>query len=185
MKKTFFFLLLALLFCTPANAQFTLTRTYLSPEGTRPGIFSDGFESGSTSALFDFSGDKRTDIIMTTENSDGNLLGILVVDALTKEVIWNVPDVGQILGLAERDGMKLYGCADFDGDGSCEAIFANDKNVWLFDPRDNSLKWIYSVFIPDDFPVLLRAVDDFDGDNRPDLFIVLPKPKQVELWSHQ
>jgi len=184
MKKTFFFLLLALLFCTPANAQLNLKRTYQSPEGTRPGIFTDGFESGDVT-LFDFSGDKRSDIVMITDDSDGNLLGVLVVDALTKEVIWDVPDIGQILGLAERDGMKLYGCADFDGDGTCEAIFANDKSVWLVDPRDNSLKWEYPVFIPSDFPVILRAVADFNGDNLPDLFIVLPKPRQVELWSHQ
>ena len=75
MKKTFFFLLLALLFCTPANAQlpgdsFNLTGTFQSPEGTKPaGIFEDGFESGSTSALLDFNSDMRSDVVMTSDDS--------------------------------------------------------------------------------------------------------------------
>ncbi len=67
MKKTLL-LLLALLFCTPANAQTnpdSLRRWYVSPEGVRPAIFADGFESGNTSALFDFSDDVTSDIVMS------------------------------------------------------------------------------------------------------------------------
>ena len=62
MKKPFCLFLLALLFCTPANAQptenkYELVEAFRSQEGVQPSfIFSDGFESGDV-LRYDIDGD--------------------------------------------------------------------------------------------------------------------------------
>ncbi len=193
MKKTFFFLLLALLFCTPANAQANpdsvgqpFRLIYQSEPGTRPAsIFADGFESGDLSR-FDLNGDGKPDMVLIREDDDGNLKSLLVIDlssSFARDTLTFIQDVPQTLGLAEKDGMKFFGFADVDGDDTNEIVFANGRDVWLVDPSDHSLEWVYSVQVPAEFPVLLRAVIDITDDSFPDIILFLPQTKQVEVWS--
>lgn len=54
----------------------------------------------------------------------------------------------------------------------------------LFDFNgDERLEWTYSVQVPEEFPVLLRAVTDLTDDGFPDLVIFLPEPRQVQVWG--
>lgn len=193
MKKTFFFLLLALFFCTQANAQANpdsvgqpFKLIYQSEPGTRPAsIFADGFESGDLSR-FDLNGDGKPDMVLIREDDDGNLKSLLVIDlssSFARDTLTFIQDVPQTLGLAEKDGMKFFGFADVDGDDTNEIVFANGRDVWLVDPSDHSLEWVYSVQVPAEFPVLLRAVIDITDDSFPDIILFLPQTKQVEVWS--
>ena len=193
MKKTFFFLLLALFFCTQANAQANpdsvgqpFRLIYQSEPGTRPAsIFADGFESGDLSR-FDLNGDGKPDMVLIREDDDGNLKSLLVIDlssSFARDTLTFIQDVPQTLGLAEKDGMKFFGFADVDGDDTNEIVFANGRDVWLVDPSDHSLEWVYSVQVPAEFPVLLRAVIDITDDSFPDIILFLPQTKQVEVWS--
>jgi hypothetical protein len=181
-------LLLLVLLCGSAYAQDgNLVLLFASEPGTRvAGLQSaQGGMSGFSPSLFDFDGDERLDLVLTSDDSEGNLLGVLVIDAATLDTLWRVVDIGATLGLAERDGMKLYGFADADADadGTREAVFANDRDVWLVDPGDNTLEWVYSVQVPEEFPVLLRAVSDLTDDGFPDLVLFLPAPRQVQVWG--
>ncbi len=182
MKKIASTFILALLFCTQANAQFgldTLRVLYASEPGVRPArIFSDGFESGNTS-LLDFNGDGKPDLILTSEDDDGNLKDILVIDlALRPDTLWEVRGVQQTLGfqdITETVGVGFFGFADPDGDGEREAIFANGEDVVLINPSDNSLSF-QTVGV-------LVGVTDLTDDGYEELIIFLPQIKQLLVWS--
>lgn len=188
MKKCATLILLTLLFGVEASAQtdaLTVDLLYQSEPGTRPTLGLQSAQGGMSgfSALLDADGDDVPDLLMTSDDSDGNLLGILVVNAASLDTLWRVVDIGATLGLAERDGMKIFGFADADGDGKREAVFANGRDVWLVDPDENSVDWSYSVQVPEEFPVLLRTITDITDDGFPDLVIFLPQARQVQVWG--
>lgn len=192
MKKLATLFLLALFFSTPANAQFhvqridTLLRVFVSEPGTRP-AFLDNVSSFFTDFdhRFDATGDGEPELVLTNEDTEGNLLDLIVLDIKKSGVDTTIKilDVPQTLGLAEPDGMEFFGFADVDGDETNEVVFANGRDVWLVNPNDHSTEWAYSVQIPSEFPVHLHGITDFTDDRFPDLVLFLPQQKQVEVWS--
>jgi len=183
MKKTFFFLLLALLFCTPANAQITadsLRRVYKSEPGTQPArIFTDGFESGNPSFL-DFDGDGEPNLVLMTENPDGTLKDILVIATMSRDTLWEFQNVQQTLGFQDLSvglGSGFLGFANPFGNDVRHAIFTNGEVVVLINPRDNSLSFRTLA------PSILKSVTDFTGDGNDDLMVLRPDSLIVELWS--
>ena len=174
-------LFLTLLLCAPAYAQEpSLDLLYESAPGTRPSaIFSDGFESGNLSRL-DFNGDSTPDLIMTREDALGNLDGLLVINAASLDTLWRVQDVGTTLGLAERDGMKLLGFADADGDNTREAFFADNEIVVIVNPGDNSQERII-----DNQAGKIRVIglEDLTDDGFEDIIIALLDARQVQVWG--
>ena len=188
MKKTFFFLLLALLFCTPANAQptenkYELVEAFRSEEGVQPSlIFSDGFESGNVSR-YDINADGQQDLPLIREDENGNLQSIRVINTQTHEVYWEVQDVQQTFyaftDITMSLGLGFYGFADPFGSNQPHAIFTGGPDIRLYDPTDNSLGWALSVEIPSEFPVRLLAVTDFTNDGFDDLIIYLTETRQI------
>jgi len=187
MKKPFSLFLLALLFCTPANAQptenkYELVEAFRSEEGVQPSaIFTDGFESGDV-LRYDIDGDGQQDLSLIREDENGNLQSIRVINTQTHEVIWEVQDVQQTFyaftDITMSVGLGFYGFADPFDSGQPHAIFIGGSDIRLYDPTDNSLGWALSVFIPARFPVLL-AITDFTGDDIDDLVVFLPETRQI------
>ena len=186
-SKAFLLLLLTLLLGAQAYAQPNnkLVMLFESDPGTRPVLGLQSAQGGMSgfSALLDANGDEVPDLLMRSNDDDGNLLGVLVINAASLDTLFRVVDLGATLGLAERDGMKLFGFADADTDGKREAVFANGQDVWLVDPDENALDWSYSSFIPSDFPVLLRAITDITDDSFPDIVLFLPQQRQTQVWG--
>ena len=188
MKKIASPFILALLFCTPANAQptenkFDLVEAYRSEEGVEPSvIFTDGFESGDLSR-YDINGDGQQDLPLIKEDPNGNLQSIRVIDTRTREVLWEVQDVQQTFyaftDITMSLGLGFYGFADPFGSGQPHAIFTGGPDIRLYDPTDNSLGWALSVEIPSEFPVRLLAVTDFTNDGFDDLIIYLTETRQI------
>jgi hypothetical protein len=184
MKKTLL-LLPALLFCLQANAQINenLIPIFTSDPGVRPSaIFTDGFESGNVSRL-DFDGDNKPELVLTNEDSDGILQGILVLNAALLDTLWRVQDVQ---GLLTDDGtlVLFHGFADPDANGTREAIFTSDNEVILIDPRDpKEVNWRSSFNIG--FPPTLRLIGiaDMTDDGFEEIVVFLPEERQVIVFS--
>lgn len=183
MKKTVFTFLLALLFCMQANAQGVipgnsdLAMIFQSDPGTQPaqGFFTD-FDN-----TFDANGDGTPDLILTTEDSDGNLHGIRVVDVALGTTLWEVQDVPQTLGFVDGTDFNLFGFADPDADGKPEAIFVSEQDVVLINPSDNSLSFSISVGLP----LKMAGVTDLTGDGHPELIVWVADGAggYVQVWS--
>ena len=181
MKKTVL-LFLTLLLCAPAMAQSndSLVVFFLSDPGTRPSaIFADGFESGNLSRL-DFNGDDTPDLVMTREDAQGNLEGILVVNAATLDTLWRVIDVPTTLGIPGT--MDLWGFADADADGTREALFADPGDVVLIDPRSNTRNWALNPE-QNTLPIRLMGASDVTEDGFEEVFIALRGTRQVQVWT--
>ncbi len=181
MKKTFFFLLLALLFCTPANAQLNFGTIYVSVPGTRLArIFADGFESGDLS-LWNFTGNGKPALVLTSEDSAGVLKDIRVVDPASGTTLWEVQDVhgGAFEDVTRSLGLGIIGFTDTFGDGVRHAIFASEENevVVLINPIDNSVSFRTLA------PSILQGVTDMTGDGYDELLIFRPDTQQTEVWS--
>ena len=178
MKKPFCLFLLALLFYTPANAQFG--SIFLSESGAQLAIFADGFESGDLS-LSDFTGDGTPNLTVKTEDSGGILKGIRVVDLASGITLWEVLDVhaGAFEDVTRSLGLGIIGFADFFGNGVRHAIFASEENevVVLINPRDNSVSFRTLA------PSILQGVTDMTGDGYDELLIFRPDTQQTEVWS--
>jgi len=181
-KKTLLLFLTLLLSGTAlAQSNDSLVVFYFSEPGLRPSqIFTDGFESGNTSR-WDFNGDNFPDLILTRENEQGNLQGIVVVGrpagAASLDTLWRFTDIPPDL-----DGMRLFGFGDGDGDGTREAIFAGPDNVALIDPRSNTLNWALN---PEDNtkPVRLFGMNDITNDGFVELSVALRGTRQVQVWT--
>ena len=192
MKKTLFTFLFALLFYAQANAQSNdLALLYQSPEGTRPAAGLQSAQGGMSgfSDRLDFDGDGIPDLIMTREDEQGNLQHILVINAQTQQVLWEVRDVQRTLGFVDPDMGDIFTFDDVVGDDAPEAIFTSEHDVRLYDPSNNTLVW--SVTADDDwtFPegikVRLLAAIDFTGDDKKELLIFLPDTKELQVWHEK
>ncbi len=181
MKTTFFFLFLALLFCTPANAQLNFGTIYVSRPGTRPaGIFSDGFESGATS-FSDFDGDGMPELILTSEDNNGILKDIRVVDVASGTTLWEVQEVhgGAFEDITHSVGLGFIGFTNTMGSGVRHALFASEENevVVLINPSDNSVSFRTVA------PSILQGVTDLTRDGYDELLIFRSDTQQTEVWS--
>ena len=188
MKKLATLFLLILLVGIEAVAQPSgnIVMVFESSPGTRPTLGLQSAQGGMSgfSRLLDVTGDGEPELVLTNEDNEGNLVDLIALDLKEgNDTTYKILDVAQTLGLAERDGMKFFGFADVDGDETNEVIFANGRDVWLVNPSDNSTEWTYSVQIPSDFPVLLRAVTDITDDSFPDIVIFLPQQRQTQVWG--
>ncbi len=192
MKKTLLTFLFALLFYAQANAQSNdLALLYKSPEGTRPAAGLQSAQGGMSgfSDRLDFDGDGIPDLIMTREDEQGNLQHILVINAQTQQVLWEVRDVQRTLGFVDPDMGDIFTFDDVVGDDAPEAIFTSEHDVRLYDPSNNTLVW--SVTADDDwtFPegikVRLLAAIDFTGDDKKELLIFLPDTKELQVWHEK
>ena len=180
MKKTATLLLLALLFCTPANAQVNFGTIYVSKPGARPaGIFTDGFESGDIS-FSDFDGDGMAELILTSEDNDGILKDIRVVDLASGTTLWEVLDVhGAFEDITRSLGLGFIGFTNTLGNGVRHAIFASEENevVVLINPSDNSVSFRTLA------PSILQGVTEMTRDGYDELLIFRPDTQQTEVWS--
>ena len=184
-KKSMLLLLTLFLGGTVYAQENELQSIYVSPEDMPvAGILTAAIYGNTFDDLDDADADGVSDLIMTTEDENGDLQDLLVVqvtEARPRGVIWEVVDVQATLGLG--DEAEFIGFANVFGGDVHHAIFVGNLGVSLFDTNDNLLVWASSVFIPSDFPVLLQAVTDVTGDGFKDLIFFLPDTEQVEVWS--
>lgn len=197
MKKPVLLLLLTLL-CGTAYAQSndSLVVLWLSEPGVRPAaIFTDGFESGDLSR-FDANGDGTAELILQRDDSEGNLQDLMVrypshIDTLDGLWPWNLPDVQQTLSLSGKrtatgEAFVFWGFGDPDGDGFREAIFFNQHEVALIDPRaQQQVNWRSSfsdLGLPSDLRLL--GVMDLTGDGIEEVVVALPQTRQVAVLGH-
>ena len=196
MKKTVFTFLLALL-CGTAQAQGseTLKLIFQSEPGERSfRLEIDGVDAGQ---LHDANGDGAPDLILTTEDDDGHLQGIRVVDLASgftgmagPHTLWEVQDVPQTLGFHIHINPFLFGFADIDADGKREAVFTTTyppNSVVLINTSDNSMEWSCASNLSQfwfDPNCVLVGVTDMTGDGYPELIIDVTEPiRVVQVWS--
>ena len=191
MKKTLFTCLFALLFCAQANAQSNnLTLLYESPEGTRPAQLVCSGCVGASDLAFgavtrsDADGNGTPDLILHREDEQGHLMGILVIDAQTQQVIWDVPDVHETLGMSDIYPVSFFGFADPFGSGVPHALFHNEQDLRFFSPNNTELivKWSWRE-TQSGGSVHLISVGDVTGDDIGDIILFLSDTRQVQVWS--
>lgn len=180
MKKTTLTLLLSVLFCMQTNAQGIEFH-----HGTFSKIFESEPGAGWSSAQsfftdfdnrFDANGDGAPDLILTREDSDGNLQAMRVVDAASGTMIIDWQNLVFMLG--EKDGMKFFGFVDPDGDGIPDALFNTEalaSRVWLINTSDDSLSFHTGG--------TLLGVMDLTGDSYVEILILLEETQQMQVWS--
>ncbi len=111
-------------------------------------------------------------------------MGILVIDAQTQQVIWDVPDVHETLGMSDIYPVSFFGFADPFGSGVRHALFHNEQDVRFFSPNNTELivKWSWRE-TQSGGNVRLISVTDLTGDEFEEIIIFLPQTKQVQVWS--
>ena len=181
MKKIASTLLLALLFCIPANAQNaardSLVLLFETEPGTRSSsLFSDGFESGAARRL-DFDGDDKPElIVIKTDSITGGVVALRVVDIPSNTTLWEVQDINMELGLDPLQVWKQLGFADPHGDGSKDAIFESQDDLALIRVSDKSLSFYH-------IRGQAKGVVDVTGDGIEELILFLPDKRQVQVWG--
>ena len=185
-KKRLLLILTLFLGGTVHAQENQLQLIYETPEDVPvAGILTATMYGNTFDDLDDANGDGVPDLIMTTEDDNGDLQDLLVVQvnvAGLDIVIYEVQDVPQTLGLKGPE-LGFIGFANVFGGDVRHAIFVGNLGVSLIDLRDNSLAWAQSIIIPSEFPVLLLAVTDQTGDGFEELIFFLSDTKQVEVWS--
>ena len=184
-KKSMLLLLTLFLGGTVYAQENELQSIYVSPEDMPvAGILTAAIYGNTLDDLDDADGDGVSDLIMITEDDNGDLQDLLVVqvnEARPRGVIWEVEDVQATLGIKGPD-LSFIGFSNVFGGDVRHAIFVGNLGVSLFDPHTNLLAWEH-VHVPEQFPVLLQAVTDVTGDGLEDLILFLPDTEQVEVWS--
>lgn len=167
-----------------AQVNDSLIVLWLSEPGVRPVQILEGLQSDGASR-FDLDGDGLAELILQRDDSEGNLQDLVInptyIDTL--DGLW--PDVQQTLSLSGKAAaaFEFWGFADADGDGVREALFFNDVEVALIDPRARQqVNWrssYSSLGLPPDLRLLGAA--DLTGDGVEEIVIALPQARQVAL----
>lgn len=151
-------LLLVMLLCSTAYAQPEpfLDVLFTSNPGEEPaGLFSHS----DLIRNLDANGDGTADLVMTSNDAQGVLMEILVLDVATNETLFQVDDVQATLNLTGQDVFRFHGFADPDGDGVQDALFYSDREVvvgvvndadfdiWQrgFNPNGDSMMFFYGT----------------------------------------
>ena len=148
---------------------------YESAENTRLAGFTEYID---VSGLTDANGDGVADLIMTTEDAQGNLQDLLVVTVSEAGPLeyWRIDSVPAALGLGEN--VQFIGFTDALGGPVRQGIFVGNLS-YLIDPRDNSVSWADDNGVP----AVMEGALDLTEDGFDDLVFFLPNTKQVRVWS--
>ncbi|MFQ5569890.1 MAG: T9SS type A sorting domain-containing protein [Rhodothermales bacterium] len=188
--KTTFLLLLAGLLGGTAHAQIPIDSIIVqfeAPPGTR---MANIFTTCTTvcppmgANLDDANGDRVPDLLMTQVDDQGRLMALRVVDLKTRDILWQVDDVGQELGLFGV--FPYFGFANPDGDTVREAIFANEADIRVYNPRNNTLEWSWAETVAGKQSadsLRLQAVLDLDNDGLEEFIITTANPARTQVWG--
>ena len=171
MKMTFFFLLLALFFCTQANAQPGGKDSLVVLYESQPGVRSLGFRGEWSLELhrFDANGDGVNDFITVEEDEQGAPVAIVAFDVTTREPIARVH-------VPEEFPVLFRGFSSFIPSDFPVAVFGN-QGVVLVDPATDE-----HVFTLDPTHRLV-GVADMNDDGLANLIIRNEQTQTVQVWG--
>ena len=169
----------AALLCAPAQAQDpTLELLYTS----EPGVSLPTSQWKVNGVYNDANGDGQTDLVMTRENDQGDITGLLAVDGATREEILRM----EVETEDEFAGLEFFGFPDLFGADAGElrpALFAGPGEILYVVVSDGNQT--IQRFRPGDYlkQAFLLSMADYNGDGRDDLAIYRSDTEQIEVWG--
>lgn len=174
------------LLCGGALAQ-PLTLLFESQAGLRPAVQIGTSDFQNAESLLDANGDGRMDLILMIPDDQGNLEGIRVLDGRTREILWEIHDLPQVLGVTDPMPMETLSLnfADPDGDGNREAVieYQDGTDLFLIDGTSNTLQWSWGETNDSAHEMRYLGAIDLTGDHYEELLLYIPETKQIQIWS--
>ena len=181
MKTGWLLLALLLVAAGPAGAQ-TLDILFESEPGVRPAqVFTDGFESGDITRLFDADGDGQAELLLTQDDAQGRLDKLRAVAVGTGDVLAEIQNVQSLL--AGGGAVLFRGFADPDGDDAQEAVFVNQSEIALVELDDGAVGWSSTDALGTPPELRLLGLLDMTNDGFPEILVALPEARQVVIFS--
>lgn len=183
MPKTLL-LFLTIVLCAPVYAQPEpfLDVLFTSNPGEEPvGLFSHS----DLIRNLDANGDGTADLVMTSNDAQGVLMEILVLDVATNETLFQIRDVQTTLNLSGQDFYRFHSFADPDGDGVQDALFYSDREVVVGVVNDADFDIWQRGFNPNgDSVMFFYGTTAFTNDGSEELVIGYRDEDVVRVWGN-